>query len=281
METKQKQKSTVESFKKIRDGICFAFEKLEHEYTGFKKDLNAGTFERKKWERPGGGGGEISVMHGRVFEIVGVNFSEVFGEFSSNFSSQIDGAKDDPKFWASGVSVVAHLWSPLVPAVHLNIRFITTKKKWFGGGIDLTPTYKDKEETNFFHSRLNDLCNSHDPNYYNKFSQWCDEYFYIPHRKEPRGVGGIFFDNLSSECWEKDFSFVKDVGKTFQDLYPEIVRRNFNKKWTPEQKEYQLMRRGRYVEFNLLHDRGTKFGLQTDGNIDAILMSLPPNVRWP
>lgn len=281
METKQKKIITVESYKNIRDEICFAFETLEREYDGFKKNLNAGTFKRKQWNRPGGGGGEMSIMYGRVFEKVGVNFSEVYGELSSNFRTQIDGAKDDPKFWASGVSVVAHPWSPFVPAAHMNIRFITTKKEWFGGGIDLTPTYEIKEDTNLFHSCLKNLCNSHNPNYYKKFSKWCDDYFYIPHRQEPRGAGGIFFDNLCSESWENDFSFIKDIGKTFQTIYPEIIRKHYNKNWTTQQKEHQLLKRGRYVEFNLLYDRGTKFGLQTEGNIDAILMSLPPSVKWP
>ena len=220
-------------------------------------------------------------MKGRVFEKVGVNFSEVFGEFSPKFQNKIHGAEEDPAFWASGISIVAHMNSPLVPAAHMNTRFIETKEQWFGGGIDLTPTFHDEEETVFFHNELKKICNEYDSSSYDRYSKWCEEYFYLPHRREPRGVGGIFFDQLNSGNWEKDFSFVKKVGEGFKNIFPQIIKKKFNKNWSDDQKKQQLIKRGRYVEFNLIHDRGTKFGLETDGNTEAILMSLPPLASWP
>jgi coproporphyrinogen III oxidase len=277
-------------FESLRDRLCAAFEAIEDELdTGPHAALPPGRFERTAWTRPEGGGGVMSIMRGRVFEKVGVNVSTVFGEFSPDFRKQIPGAEDDPRFLATGVSLVSHMRSPRVPAAHMNTRFIVTNRAWFGGGGDLTPMFPDSpesaEDASSFHAAYKEACDRADPTYYPRFKQWCDEYFYLPHRNEPRGLGGIFYDWLGDRTpghgIEADFAFTRDVGLAFLDAYPAIIRRRMREPWTAEERRHQLVRRGRYVEFNLIHDRGTLFGLRTGGNVEAILMSLPPEAAWP
>ena len=283
MDITEKKELTSIWFKELRDAICTEFEKIEAEYLQQNPDIKIAElpkFERKNWHREGGGGGEMSLMKGRVFEKVGVNISTVFGNFSEEFRKEIPGAEEDPSFWASGISLVAHMHSPLVPAVHMNTRFICTSKTWFGGGADLNPMFENEHDTKEFHAAFKEACDKYNPEYYPKFKAKCDEYFFIKHRNEPRGVGGIFYDYFNTDNFDNDFDFTKDVGRAFLEIYPKLVRKHMMEKWTEEQREHQLLKRGRYTEFNLIQDRGTKFGLMTGGNTEAILMSLPPEAKW-
>ena len=261
-------------FKMLQDAICNDVIKLEG---------NKSKFVKTSWKRnpkKDEGGGEYRILqNGKVFDKVGVNYSKVYGIFPKKFRNSIPGAQKNPKFWASGISVVMHMKNPHIPAMHFNTRFISTTQNWFGGGMDVTPSQNDKNEKKEFHRILKKMCDRHNKKYYAKYKKWCDEYFYLPHRKESRGIGGIFFD-YKKDNFEKNFKFVRDVGVTFQLIFNKIIKKKIKKKWTLKDKEVQFLKRGRYVEFNLLYDRGTKFGLQTGGNIEGILMSLPPIAKW-
>jgi len=278
MDIETKKKLAKNWFLILRDIICIEIENLENKFSKNKKK-----FKTTRWQRSNvnnKGGGEYKILkNGKIFEKVGVNFSEVYGEFDIKFKNQIPGTSKSSKFWASGISVVMHMQNPKIPAMHFNTRFINTDHCWFGGGMDLTPSYKDNNENNWFHNELKSVCDKHNKKYYPKFKKACDEYFYLKHRNEKRGIGGIFFD-YKKDNWEKDFKFVSDLGITFKLIFNLLINRKNKKKWTTKEKELQYIKRGRYVEFNLLYDRGTKFGLQTGGNIDAILMSLPPTAKW-
>jgi len=278
IELDEQQQRARTWFEGLRDSICAEFEAIERE-AGSDASFDYLAWDRVDASGAPGGGGVRGVMKGRVFEKVGVNVSTVGGAFEGDFAKTIHGAGEDPSFFATGISLVAHMANPHVPAVHMNTRFLTTTKRWFGGGADLNPPLPYDEDTAAFHARLQAACDLHDPTYYPRFKAWADDYFYIPHRKVHRGVGGIFYDHLEGD-WEADFALTQDVGRAFLDIYPKLVRRRMNQPFDDADRQRQLEWRGRYAEFNLIYDRGTLFGLKTGGNVDAILMSLPPMAAW-
>jgi coproporphyrinogen III oxidase len=274
MDLEIKKNLTSNWFKLLQNAICNDIINIENKKINFKSKV------WKKNQKKDEGGGEYRVLkNGKIFEKVGVNFSKVYGKFPNDFKKKIPGTDKDSRFWAAGISIVMHMKNPHIPAMHFNTRFICTTDDWFGGGMDVTPAIKDEIEKKDFHNALKKMCNRHNKNYYKKYKKWCDEYFYLPHRKESRGIGGIFFD-YKKDNFEKNFKFVRDVGITFQIIFNSIINKKYKKKWTTKEKELQYIKRGRYTEFNLLYDRGTKFGLQTGGNVDGILMSLPPIAKW-
>jgi coproporphyrinogen III oxidase len=278
MNSEEKKNITKNWFENLRNSICKEYENIE-----YKKSKKKTLFQKTNWKAGGSskGGGVFSLIkNGAVFDKVGVNISTVSGKFNNEFRKKIPGALKNPNFWASGISIVAHMKNPKVPAFHFNTRFIVTTKSWFGGGMDMTPCIKDINQKKYFHSKIKNMCDIHNKKYYLEHKKNCDNYFYLPHRKEPRGDGGIFFDYLNSNDWVKDFNYTKDVGVTFLKVSSEIIKRKMFLKWNNKDKDKQLIKRGRYVEFNLLYDRGTKFGLNTNGNIEAIFMSLPPLAKW-
>jgi coproporphyrinogen III oxidase len=289
----RRQRAAADWFEALQRRLIDAFETLEQEASG--AGSAPGKFEMKAWSRVDhggapGGGGRMAVLRGRLFEKAGVHCSTVFGTFAGEFASQIKGAEDDPRFWAAGLSLIAHPWSPEVPTVHMNTRFVVTTREWFGGGADLTPMLdrrrsQDDTDARVFHEAMRALCQRHaGVASHERFKEWCDDYFFLKHRGEPRGIGGVFYDDLicaDEAVFDQTFAFTRDLGETFLDLYPRIARANLAKPWSDEDREEQLVRRGRYVEFNLIYDRGTIFGLKTGGNVDSILSSLPPTVRWP
>ncbi len=273
---KIQKKISSEWFKYLQSEICKEFQEIEIK-SAKRKKVKPSILKKKSWNKKNlkdGGGQYFILKNGQIFDQVGINFSEVQGIFPKNFRSKIPGAKNNPYYWASGISVVAHMKNPKVPAIHFNTRFIVTSKSWFGGGMDVTPSFQDNKERSFVHKKLNDLCRKNKKSY-NVYKKWCDEYFYIKHRKEPRGIGGIFFDYLYKD-WNKNFKFIRELGICFLSLSKNIIGKKASMKWNKKQKNDQFLKRRKYVEFNLLYDRGTKFGLNTNGNIDAIFMSLPP-----
>lgn len=290
MSLENKKQTAKAWFEALRDQLCTALESLEDDAGDLYAEHPAGRFEKTPWTRGDGavdqGGGMMGMMKGRVFEKAGVHASTVHGDFSEEFRKQIPGAEEDPRFWASGISLIAHPRNPHVPAAHMNTRMIVTTKWWFGGGGDLNPMHPSyrsdtHEDTIDFHAAMRAPCDAHNEAYFPKFKKWCDDYFWLPHRNEPRGVGGIFYDRHNTGDWDEDFAFTLDVGKTFLQIYPELVLRRMNTPWTDDDRERQLIQRGRYAEYNLLYDRGTTFGLKTGGNVDSILSSLPPEAKWP